>query len=107
MHLLAADQRRFPKAAPYIKVELPRLIHVPAVVLAMAHVGQIRRAKLSQALTWGSRPNVQIVPGLASCGAFVSGTNSNTLRIDEQLFRDFEASRGVAMPRPAKSTCWE
>jgi hypothetical protein len=76
MHLLRADQLRFPKATQYIKVELPKALNVPAIARAMARVGQLRRARLSQALTWGGLPNIQIVPGLAACGEFDSNVRS-------------------------------
>lgn len=99
MILSPADQTRFPKATRYVKNELPKVIHAPAIVNAMRTTGQLTSASFRTALRWGSQPTIKIVPGLSACAQFTPTPGNNVIEISERIFTDFEAGRGRLVAR--------
>ena len=60
MHMKNADQVRYRKFAYYVKVNLPQVADVPAIVQAFQKYGQINRTTLKRALKWGQGPEIKI-----------------------------------------------
>ena len=94
MRMTTADIRTYPKLAYYVKNDLPGLLRVPAVVSAMNRIGQINRARLQTALSWGFGPEIRITNLVGALGEFTPNRGSNEIRVDRQLVQEFDAGRG-------------
>jgi len=90
----AHDIKSYPKLAYYVKNDMPKIIDVPSIVLAMSKVGQINKPKLRLALSWGSGPTIRIVGLIDAYGEFTPDKQSNEIRIDTKLVKEFESGKG-------------
>lgn len=99
MKMTSSDITTYPKFANYVKNDLPNIISNTSIVRAMQVVGQLNRASLISALTWGSGPDIKISPLAGACGEYTPGSGSNEIRIDKNIVLDFEAGRGRKVAR--------
>jgi Metallopeptidase toxin 3 len=102
MRMNLADTRTYPKFAYYVRVNIPQVIHVPAIVSAFRRIGGIDRPTLRQALIWGSGPSIRITPLVGANGEFTPNIGSQEIRIDRGIVQEFEAGRGVQMARAGR-----
>ncbi len=94
MRMSAADQRTYPKAARYIRYDLPSVANMPVVASAMQKTGQLSQAAFASALTWGNNPSIRIVV-MAACGQFTPTPGNNVIEIAKRVFVGFERGRGL------------
>jgi len=99
MKLDAATIKKYPKLNYYLRVNMPDVAEVKAIVSQIKKLsGKTSRATIKNALKWGTKPTIKLVPNLICDGDKAYGCyswGSNTLQIDEQLVKDFEAGKGV------------
>lgn len=93
MILSPADQRAYPRCAAYIRNTLPNVVNNATIRNAINTTGQLNRAQLTRALTWGHQPTIRVVT-MTSCGRFTPTPGNNVIEIATRVFRDFEAGRG-------------
>ncbi len=94
MNLSKANQAKFPKSTRYLKKVLPSVGHMPVIVKAMKKTGQLDQAQFQLALTWGTNPMIQPVPGLVACASFTHTPGNHMIKLREKIFSDFEAGKG-------------
>jgi len=99
MQMSSTDISSYPKLAHYVKNDIPKLITVPAIVVAMNSVAQINKARLNTVLSWGNGPQIKITALSGAYGEFSPGISSNEIRVDTGLVTDFEAGRGKRVVR--------
>lgn len=99
MKMSQADIKKYPKLAYYVRVNIPEVINVPAIVNAFKRIGGIDRATLRTALTWGSGPTIKITLLVGALGEFTPDINSQEIRISKQMVEEFEAGRGKRAAR--------
>jgi len=88
------DIRKFPKLAYYVRVNIPEVIHVAAIVSAFKRIGGINRATLRNALAWNAGPSIKITELDGEFGEFTPDEHSNEIRIDRSMVEDFEKGKG-------------
>lgn len=94
MKLTLTDQKAFPAFAYYVRVNIPQVICVPAIVSAMDRIGQLNKAKLTQALKWGNGPSIKITKLVGAIGEFTPDIGSNEIRIETAIVKEFEGGKG-------------
>ena len=99
MKMTKADIKLHPKLTYYVKMNLPGVINEPSILHAMNSIGNINKAQLKSALSWGQGPQIKITNLIGAVGEFTPNTGSNELRIDTDLVKDFEEGRGVRVAR--------
>ena len=99
MRMLPADVRQYPKLAFYVKINLPQVMNVPAIVREMNRIGNINKIQLRSALTWGRGPQIKVTNLTGAYGEFSPGIKSNELRINIALVTDFENGKGRRIAR--------
>ncbi len=99
MRMNNVDIRSYPKMAYYVKVNVPQVMTVPAIVNAFRTIGGIQRARIQRALKWGVGPAIRIAPLAGAYGEFTPDVGSNEIRIDTSLVLEFEAGRGRRVAR--------
>jgi len=99
MKMSHADIASYPKFSKYVRFSLPQVIKVPAIVRAMQTIGQLNKATLTRALTWGSDPSIKVVALAGEYGEFTPDVHSNEIRINSTLVADFEAGRDLRAVR--------
>ncbi len=99
MKMEAADIKKFPKMAYYVRVNIPDVIKVPAIVRAFEKIGGINKTTLRGALTWNSGPRIKIANLGGDLGQFSPNIGSQEIRVDTKVVEDFEAGRGVRAAR--------
>jgi hypothetical protein len=99
MQMSAADQRLYPRTATYLKNDLPPAARIPAIIHAMRTVGQVSRAALTRALSWGQGPSIKVAPLIGRYGEFTPGVGSHEIRVAATLVASVEAGRGVLVAR--------
>ncbi len=107
MQMKNADLVRYSKFAYYVRVNLPQVADVPAIVQAFQKYGQINRTTLKRALKWGQGPEIKITQlkddeGNDLYGEFTPDINSNEIRIDTDVVEEFEAGRGILKTKSGK-----
>lgn len=102
MRFSVADTKAYPKLAYYIKNDLPKIIDDPVIVSAMSKIGQINKTKLKQVLKWGQGPTIKVIPLMGECGEFSPGINSQEIRIDERMVKEFEQGKGKRSAKAGK-----
>lgn len=99
MRMHPADITSYSKFSYYVKNDIPKLMGVPSIVLAMNKTGQINKAKLRVALGWNSGPQIKITNLVGAYGEFTPNKKSNEIRIDLKLVKEFEAGKGKKVAR--------
>jgi len=99
MRMLPADVTRYPKLAFYVRINLPQVMSVPAVVNEMNRIANLNRTQLRNALTWGRGPQIKVTNLIGAVGEFSPGIRSNEIRIDTGLVTDFENGLGRRVAR--------
>jgi hypothetical protein len=99
MKMSQADIKQYPKLAYYVRVNIPEVINVPAIVNAFRTIGGIDRTTLRTALAWGSGPTIKITILVGAVGEFTPDIRSQEIRISKQLVEEFEAGRGKRVAR--------
>ena len=99
MKMSKTDIRKYPKLAYYVKVNLPQVVHVPAIVQALKKIANLNDVKLRDALIWGKGPQIKVTYLVDAYGEFSPNQQSNEIRIDTSLVTDFEKGRGKRMAR--------
>jgi hypothetical protein len=94
MKMTAEDIRKYPKLAYYVKVNIPQVATVPAIVSAFAKIGGISRPTIATAIKWGIGPSIKITDLVGAFGEFTPETGSQEIRIDRRLVEEFEAGKG-------------
>lgn len=94
MKMANADVTSYPRFAYYVRNNIPEVINVRSIVNAMRQIGQLDRASLQRALTWGEEPTINITTlANGTYGEFTPGSGSNEIRIHRGLVDDFETGR--------------
>jgi hypothetical protein len=99
MRMRNADIAKYPKLAYYVRVNLPEVIHVPAVVQAFQRIGGINRSTLRAALAYGFGPTINITNLVGADGEFTPNIGSQEIRLDRRIVEEFEAGRGRRVAR--------
>ena len=94
MKMSSNDVKKYPKLAYYVRVNIPQILKVAAIVNAFATIGGINRATLRGALAWGAGPTINITKLTGAFGEFTPGSKSQEIRIDKKIIADFEAGKG-------------
>lgn len=102
MQMSAGDQKKYPKMKQYVKDALPQVVNVPIIVSAMDKIGQINKSRLKQVLTWGQGPMLKVTVLNGAYGEFTPDINSNEIRLDENMVKEFEAGRGMVNARAGR-----
>ncbi len=97
MRMNAADARKYPRFARYVRNSMPTVAKVGIIARNMKKFGSLDNANLEAALKWGSDPLVVIKPlpanacgvGGASNGCFRSA-NPKQIEIDKSRVEEFE-----------------
>lgn len=99
MRMLPADEKLYARFARYVRLDMPSVASVPAILQAMSKIGQINQLKLMTALKWGSGPMIKVTPLVGAYGEFTPGVKSNEIRIDVKIVKDFEAGKDKRLAR--------
>ena len=99
MKMSAHDIKVYPKLAYYVKHDMPKIIGVSSIVLALNKVGQINKATFRMALKWGSGPTIKVTNLSGAYGEFTPGIHSNEIRIDTKLVTNFESGKGMKVAK--------
>jgi hypothetical protein len=94
MIMSRADQTRFPKFTKYVRYSLPTVVNVKSIVAGFAKYGQIDRATLKRALTWGNQPTIVIKPLVDAIGEFDGSVDANVINIETRIVEEFENGHG-------------
>lgn len=98
--------KKFPKLRYYVKVNMPQVAEVNTIVNAIQKLaGKTTKETIKNALKWGQGPIITVVKDLRCSGKKAYGCykwNSNELRIDEQLVKNFEAGKGLVTMKNGK-----
>ena len=104
MIMTAADIKKYPKTAYYVRVNILEVARVPSIMRAFKTIGGISRATLLAALKWEQGPSIKIMKlvnasGDELYGEFSPGKGSKELRIGQQVVAEFEAGKGRRVAR--------
>jgi len=88
------DVVRYPKFAKYVRYSLPTVVEVPSIVRAFSKYGQINRATLKRALTWGNEPHITIKSLVDAIGEFNGSVDANMINIETRIVQEFENGHG-------------
>lgn len=97
MRMTPQDIKKYPKLAYYVRVNLPEVMRVPAIVSAFNKIGGINRSTLRGALVWGAGPTIKVTPLIKAYGEFTPDCHSQEIRVDTKVVDDFEAGKGVRL----------
>lgn len=95
----SSDIKKYPKLAYYVKYNIPQVLHVSPIIMALKKVGGIKKSKIKQALKWGIGPEINITTLVKAYGAFTPNSKSNEIRIDIKLVEQFEKGKDVRLAR--------
>jgi Metallopeptidase toxin 3 len=90
-----SDVTTFPKFAKYVRYSLPTVVDVKSIVAGFAKYGQIDRATLKKALTWGNEPHIVIKPLVDAIGEFDASVDPNIINIETRIVQEFEDGHGL------------
>lgn len=99
MRMTAADTKKYPKMAYYVKNNIPDVVKAPGMMSAMRKIGQLKKNKLVAALKWGQGPEIKVTALVNAEGEFSPGIRSNEIRVDTNLVRNFESGIGIRKSR--------
>lgn len=107
MRLTAGTIGAYPRFTYYIKVDMPKIANVHAIVSSIKKLsGKTSQATIRTALQYGSDPLIEVVPNLMCAGVKAYGCytfGTNVIRIDKQLVSDFESGKGIVKTTRGKS----
>lgn len=103
MRMHAADIKAFPQFAYYVRVNIPQVITVPAIVHAYRSIGGIDRPTIRRALHWGAGPIVTVTTLVGAIGEFTPDIHSQEIRIERSIVLEFEAGRGRRVVRAGRA----
>jgi hypothetical protein len=98
MKMSAADIRKYPKFAEYVRNQIPKLVNVAPVVRSLKTEGGFTEAQAKHALLWGNDPLILITDlsggqcGVPSAYGCTRQAKLNQIEIDEGTVKEFEAS---------------
>jgi hypothetical protein len=102
MQMDPADIKCFPKFHYYVSINIPEVAKVGTIINAIAGLsGTTSKQTIKQALIWNCGPRIKIVKdlrgddGKKAFGEFTMGANSQEIRIDKDLVREFERGKGL------------
>lgn len=100
MKLSSSDQSAYSALAYYLRVNMPEVAKVPAIVNAIKGLsGKTSTTVIKNAMKWGQGPEIKIVTDLrGSDGGKAYGLyqwGSNVLQIDRKLVQDFCNGKGI------------
>ncbi|MCY1060091.1 hypothetical protein [Nannocystis sp. SCPEA4] len=81
MKLSAAVQKTYPRCTHYIRNLLPQVGQLDVVVKAMEKYGQPSPSQFRVAISWGTWPDLQVVPLQNAYGGF-DKTTPDIIKID-------------------------
>lgn len=96
------EQVLYPKFTSYLKKDLPRVAEVDTIRRAFQRYGQLDRASLKRALRWGEEPTIDVDDLIGEYGHFVPTPGNNTIKIDRDLVKKFEAGTDWAKTRSGR-----
>ncbi|HEY5911075.1 MAG TPA: hypothetical protein VJA21_10775 [Verrucomicrobiae bacterium] len=109
MKMTAADIKKYPKFAHYVRHDVPDLIYVPSVMHNLKTKGHLTDAESRHALRWGHEPLIVITDlsggqcGVPSAYGCTRKAKHNQIEIDEGTVKDFETSPdGLGVGKNAK-----
>lgn len=94
MKMSAADQKKYPRCARYIRYSLPQVLHVPVIVRAMEKCGQLSRGQLKAALAWGNQPTLKVV-STSACAQFTPTPGNHIIEVSTTVMANHEAGLGL------------
>lgn len=97
MKMFPAEAISYPRFAAYVKDALPMVVNSAVIIRAMEEIGQLNRAKLITALSWGSNPQIKVVHMPGKDGEFSPDIGSNEIRISRSLVQAYEDGNVVQM----------
>ncbi len=98
MKLSAADIKKYPDFAQYVRVEIPKLVNSKSVMYNLKKNGSMTEAQAKHALQWGMEPLIVITDlfhgqcGVPAAYGCTRGTNLHQIEIHVGTVRDFEKS---------------
>ena len=99
MYLDAATVTKYPKLHYYLRVDMPKVANVNAIVSEIKkHSGATSRKTIKDALKWGNTPRIEVVDNLVCAGVKAYGCyawGGDVLQVDKALVEDFEAGKGI------------
>lgn len=99
MKLDAATVTKYPKLHYYLRVDMPKVANVSAIVSEIKkHSGATSRQTIKDALKWGNDPRIEVVDNLVCAGVKAYGCyawGGDVLQVDKKLVEDFEAGKGI------------
>jgi hypothetical protein len=104
--LAPADMKKYPKLAYYVRVNIPQVINVPAIVKAFKKIGGIDRPTMKAALHWGALPSITVTDLVAALGEFTPDSGSNEIPVDTKVVKDFGAGEGVRVAQAERTLFW-
>jgi hypothetical protein len=102
MKMSDADQIAYRAFRYYVKVNIPEVANIPAIVFAIKKLaGKTSTATIKNALKWGREPTIRIVTDLrGSDGKKAFGLyswGSNVIQVDRALVEEFCAGKGTVV----------
>lgn len=102
MQMSAGDITTYPKLKQYVSVAIPKVVDVKPIMEAIhKYAGIIDEQKLKDALEWGKGPMIKIVV-MNDYGQFTPNSQSNEIRIQEAMVKEFEAGKGLRQTKKGK-----
>lgn len=102
MQMSGGDITKYPKLKQYVSVAIPKVVDVKPIMEAIhKYAGIIDEQKLKEALEWGKGPMIKIVV-MNDLGQFTPNSQSNEIRIQEAMVKDFEAGKGLRQTKKGK-----
>jgi hypothetical protein len=100
MRMSSDDRSNFPELTQYVRVSLPQVTNVPAIVQNMKKHGSLSAIQLQNALLWGTNPKIVVtdlssVPapdgsGLVSANGRFDPAKPDQIELDIGRAQDFE-----------------
>jgi len=103
MIMIKADQVTFPKFTKYVRYSLPTVVDVKPIVAAFAKYGQIDRATMKRALTWGNKPHITIKELVGAVGEFDATVDPDEINIHTKIVKEFEDGHGLRKTKFGKN----
>lgn len=106
MKMSADTIKKYPKLHYYVRVNIPEVAEVNAIISNIKKLaGKTPRKTIKEALVWGKKPTIKVVPNLVCAGVNAYGCyswGSDEIQIDEDMVKDFEAGKGVVKTKNGK-----
>jgi Metallopeptidase toxin 3 len=89
------DQVTYQKFTKYVRYSLPTVVEVKSIVSAFQTYGQIDRATLKRALSWGEEPHITIKGLVGAVGEFDASVDPDEINIHTNIVDEFEDGHGL------------